>query len=260
MRPTDGSTTLAPSPRWQFRLRGMLLFVLVCALAFAYVGRHLRIARREADVAVTLGNLGAAVTLESSPAAPPLLRQLAPLHRLTTVSVRDQRWLSAEADLFVAELARLSDLRHLRLRHTPLESSHVRRIAALERLEFLALAECPLTSDDVRSLAALERLSWLDLSGTPIGDAALTSLPPFRRLVVLDLAGTAIGDASLAWIAQMPSLKLLDLSQTAVSDQGIGQLAVLTRLEGLGLSNTQVSEAAIARLQSALPALRVDDD
>lgn len=260
MSAADGSTTPASGPRWQFRLRGLLLLVLACALVFAYVGRHLRIARREADVAVTLANLGAAVTLESSPAAPPLLRQLAPLHRLTSVSVRDQRWLTAEADLFVAQLGRLSDLRHLRVRNTPLESSHVRRLAALERLEFLALAECPLTSDDVRSLAALQRLVWLDLSGTPIGDAALTSLPPFRRLAVLDLAGTAIGDPSLAWIAQMPSLKLLDLSQTAVTDEGIVRLAALTQLEGLGLSNTQVSEAAIARLESVLPELRVDDD
>lgn len=179
----------------------------------------------------------------------------------------------------ISELAKLSQLEHLRIETGEVDAADASQLASLTRLRSLAV---PTALDDgllaaLTPLATLEvlrggvskdltdagmeslssfatlRFTELDVQGSKVTGAHLDS-HPFANLETLDLNNTAVSDAGLAGIAGLTKLKHLNIASTTVSDAGLVKLAMLTSLESLGLGGTNVKNPRWEKL-SALSSL-----
>ncbi len=114
---------------------------------------------------------------------------------------------------------------------------------------------------DDRSIGALAsiqgRVTQLILARTGITDRGLGSVAGMKRLTKLDLRQTAVTDKGLARLSSLPELRTLNLFGTAVTDKGLQHLAKIKTLERVTLWETKVTDEGVARLQEALPHVRV---
>jgi internalin A len=90
-------------------------------------------------------------------------------------------------------------------------------------------------------------LNRLDLREANISDAVLANLAPLENLEELYLSGRNISDAGLANLAQLKNLKALQLSGN-FTDAGLANLAPLKNLEVLELNGTNITDAGLANL------------
>jgi hypothetical protein len=113
---------------------------------------------------------------------------------------------------------------------------------------------------EARALAVVEQHG-----GVYVRDESLKGHPVVRidlQPWVVDDSGRIIRhdpakDSSLAVVARFQELRELSLIDTRITDAGLVYLRGLSHLESLDLRGTHVTPAAIARLQRALPRLRV---
>jgi len=71
------------------------------------------------------------------------------------------------------------------------------------------------------------------------------------------LNSTKVTDAGLREIAGLKSIQSLELTQTAITDEGLQSLGALPKLNCLKLYGAKTTEKGRAKLQSALPKLRI---
>jgi hypothetical protein len=82
---------------------------------------------------------------------------------------------------------------------------------------------------------------------------------PGRPVVAIRLKGPQGTDETVAKVANshFPHLRSLDLSYSRVTDAGLEELADMDQLEELNLKFTRVTDVAVAKLQQALPGLKI---
>ncbi len=115
-----------------------------------------------------------------------------------------------------------------------------------------------LTNDDsLKLLAALDPVVSINLRGTRITSAGLVHLKPLTELRRLHLELTQVTDEGIAHLAGLQRLEYLNLYGTAVTDQALEHLTDLKNLEQLYLWRTKVTAEGVAKLQKALPKVRV---
>jgi uncharacterized protein (TIGR02996 family) len=133
-------------------------------------------------------------------------------------------------------------------------------LARLTNLRELKLLWCDVTDEFLARLAHLERLEVLEVSGMHgrLTDEGLNSLRGLSQLRVLKLEEhPGITDAGLAHLARLNHLECLDLSQTGVSDGGLVHLRGVKGLECLVVCNTAVTEAGARVLSESLPKVTI---
>ena len=106
-------------------------------------------------------------------------------------------------------------------------------------------------------LANLPNLATLNLTDTKITDAGLARLATLTKLESLRLGGNVITDAGLVHLRGLSRLRKLDLDSSAITDAGLVHLESLTGLERLSLHGSKVSDSGVAKLQRALPKLKI---
>jgi len=121
----------------------------------------------------------------------------------------------------------------------------------------LGLQGTNVTDAVLATLKDIPTLVHLNLRGTKITDAGLDSLKGLSNLLQLHLENTAITDAGLARLNRLTNLNYLNLYGTAVTDSGLDQLKQLTDLQSLYLWQTKVTSNGVAKLQTALPELKI---
>jgi internalin A len=89
-------------------------------------------------------------------------------------------------------------------------------------------------------------------------DAGLRELAELKTLQYLFLYNTPVTDAGMKELAGLTSLQALSLASTKVTDVGLKELTGLNNLQFLHLARTQVTDAGVAKLQKALPQLKVE--
>ncbi|TMQ21645.1 MAG: hypothetical protein E6J90_13835 [Deltaproteobacteria bacterium] len=163
-------------------------------------------------------------------------------------------------DPLALALARLPELRELRVAETAITSRAVQVIAARSDLEEVDLAGTPVDDASAATLLAAPRMRVLRLDATPISDAALPVAGP--RLVELYLSRTSVGDTGLTVLDRIPQLTALGLGHTRIGDATIERIARLDKLHTLVLSDVRVAAGALARLGALhqLERLYLDDD
>jgi len=206
-----------PRLRWiQFRLRTLLIAILVLSLPLSWFGDRLRKARRQREAVEVIRRWGRNVTYdwETDLAAkpPPIGKKPYPL------------WL--------------------------------RELLGDDFFFDVDVADCGRTDfGDVEAtcLKGLGNLEWLLLYDTQITDVGLGHLEGLTELQVLDLDGAKISDAGLEHLKGLTSLKWLSLDDTQITDAGLEHLKRLPKFEYLSVKNTNVSPEGVKKLQEALP-------
>ena len=115
-----------------------------------------------------------------------------------------------------------------------------------------------LTNDDsLKLLAALDPVVSINLRGTRITSAGLVHLKPLTQLRRLHLERTRVTDEGIAHLAGLRQLEYLNLYGTPVTDEALGHLTGMKKLEQLYLWQTNVTAEGVAKLEKALPKVRV---
>jgi hypothetical protein len=108
-------------------------------------------------------------------------------------------------------------------------------------------------SDCTKHLESLTELRTLELFNTRVTDAGLERLGGLTGLERLQLSIAEVTDAGLEHLKGFANLRELDLSGAQVTDAGLEHLQGLTNLVQLDLHGTQVTEQGVKRLRQALP-------
>ena len=97
----------------------------------------------------------------------------------------------------------------------------------------------------------------LNLRDTGITDAGLAHLKGLNKLRRLHLERTAVGDEGIAHLSNLHGLEYLNLYSSKITDKALDHLAGLKNLRQLFVWQTGVTEEGVAKLQKALPTLRI---
>ena len=118
-------------------------------------------------------------------------------------------------------------------------------VAALKNIASLNLRDTEITGDGLVHLKGLTKLEWLHLERTDIGDEGISNLAGLVNLQYLNLYGTRITDKSLDQLSGLKNLKRLYVWKTGVTDEGVARiekaLPNLKVIRGVDLSNLPAS-------------------
>jgi Leucine-rich repeat (LRR) protein len=246
--------------RWfQFSLRTLFVFILICAVAASWLGRKIE-RKREEQVAVTaIAESGSIVRYDGSkfePTGPKWLRRLLGNGFFSEVSGIE---FHKATDAQLEYLDALPQLQYLTLTGNDITDAGLIHLKGLTQLRSLFLEKTKITDAGLAELQDLPHLEALYLWKTKVTDAGLERLKELTGLMDLQLDSCNVTDAGLKNIKGLLRLGRLSLSETLVTDHGLAYLKGLKQLRLLKLiNNTSVTDAGVADLQNALPYLEVE--
>jgi hypothetical protein len=100
----------------------------------------------------------------------------------------------------------------------------VKGLARLANLRLVRLDGTGVTDAGLKHLAGLGGLQVVDLGRTPVSDAGLKAFAGHKNLRMLLLDGTKVTDAGLKELAPLKSLRAVNVRQTGVTAEGVRQL------------------------------------
>jgi hypothetical protein len=220
--------------RWfQFRRRSLLIFTVIVAVGFAWLGSKIERKRREQAIVDAIRERGGIVELDyvnGEPAGPAWLR-----------------WLLG-VNFF-------SDVQRVRIAHA--DDAMLRGFTELTQLRTLEILGDGVTDAGLVNLKGLTRLQRLYLDNTKVTDVGLVNLKALNELQRLFLISTQVTDAGLVNLKTLNELQLLRLDDTQVTDAGLVNLKGLAKLKWLSLETTRVTDAGVADLKKALPNCKI---
>lgn len=267
------STEVAPRPRrrwFQFRLRTLLIGVLllsVCLAGYVWVRER---ARRQAKAVATLREMAVGVDYESDESARANEPSF-PWHRWDSVSdylsrdyfedvvgVYENPFGPSDSRKFWNAVRELSALKTLALENDQVTPEDLRLLQNHSDLERLSMHNDRVSDEHLQEIGRLKGLRTLTvdcLSGqqgkiSHNGIDHLASLPHLRRL---SLSGTTVDDRAALSLARLDRLETLDLINTNLSDDGLAHLARLKNLATINVSGSQVTKAGSDAFQAAMP-------
>ncbi|MGI8979405.1 MAG: leucine-rich repeat domain-containing protein [Pirellulaceae bacterium] len=152
-------------------------------------------------------------------------------------------------DQGIANLDRISQLRHFQLQQAKITDAGVAHFVNHPELQSLNLSWNPITDRCTLSLAKLEKLKWLDLGSTGVTDQGLANLSTLPELRTLNLAATKITDAGLMHLRQMRTLENLNVVMTGVHGPGFIHLRELPKLRYVNLLGCPITDDDVKYLQ-----------
>lgn len=254
---------------FQFRLRTLLVGMLLVSLGLGWFAARRQVAQRQRAAVAGIVGLGGVVHFDyefaahggfdrwSRPNEPTWLRNLLSedfFHRAVSVSFCNQRELTDDDLGFLEDLPQLKGLSIDRGRISDEGLGHLAGLTSLERL---TLAHVGITDAGLERLEGLRHLRSLNLFGTAVTGAGLESLQGLPRLQQLNLAYTQLRDEELANLRACRQLQEVRLRGANITDAGLGYLDGLSELRRLDLTATKVSNAGVQDLRSALPHVRI---
>ena len=114
-----------------------------------------------------------------------------------------------------------------------------------------------LTDKDLAHVAMLENIASLNLRDTRITSDGLVHLRGLAKLEWLHLERTDIDDEGIGNLAGLVNLQYLNLYGTRITDKSLDQLSGLKNLKRLYVWKTGVTDEGVARIEKALPNLKV---
>ena len=139
-----------------------------------------------------------------------------------------------------ANIAKLTNLRQLRLNGTRIDNDACQQIAKVSSLEVLSLNSTTVSDVGVAALSALHNLKHLDLTRcilTANGFNAIGSLPALESI---EIRFTNLDDRGLDLICNARTLTRLVLADNPFTDRGLVALGKLDALEYLEIGTTSI--------------------
>ena len=188
--------------RWfQFSLRALLIFTLICSATFGWLGRKIEQKSKEREAVEAIRKSGGYVLydfVDQKPRGPYLLRAF--LGECFFNNVEEVHLLgNGDGD------ALLENLR------------------AMPKVKNLVIA-ANITDDGLANLDDSTQLQVLSVSVHSVGDAGVKHLRGLTQLQRLDLACTQVSDSGLASLKELTKLQDLSLSFTEVTNAGVADL------------------------------------
>jgi Leucine Rich repeat len=214
-----------PKPRrvLRFSLRGLLLLVLVVAVALGWAIHEARKQGMQRMSVVALEEMGCGVFCANSDDRHILIQRLSELlGEADSPAVLRVNAVATEInDAGMIHLQRLTDLISLDLTGTPVTDAGLLHLSGLTKLYALGLDETQVTSVGLVHLQAMTKLQGLGLKKTRVADAGLIYLRRLKELDTLDLSGTPLTDAGLVHLQGLTQLRFLSLNGSQVTDAGV---------------------------------------
>jgi hypothetical protein len=235
--------------RWfQFSLRSLLIFTMICAVASAWLGRKMEQKRREQEAVKAIVKLGGLVGYDSEEITKDRNGQM------RVAGPRGPDWLRR----FLGEYF-FSEIRFVSLNNVRDIDAALAKVSGLAQVQMLSFGVrgSDVTDATLVRLNGLPQIQGLSLQGTKVTDAGLVNLKGLIRLTSLELFETNVTDAGLVHLRGFANLQRLDLDETNVSDAGLAHLKRLTKLQYLWLKDTKVTDAGVKDLQQALPNITI---
>lgn len=190
---------------FQFRLRTLLIAILMLSLPLSWLAWRMERARRQREAVEALQRTGIfldwQIVRESEPGVPTWLAKLFGDNRLF-VTVRQVLWNG-------------------QINWKPVRDEHMIHLADLPDLRRIAVPTCRVSDVGVEHLKGLTSLESLDLSHTEVTDDGLKYLKEMSELHHLFLSGTQITDGGLEYLKGLANLKWLSLKGTQVTPEGV---------------------------------------
>jgi hypothetical protein len=165
---------------------------------------------------------------------------------------------TAVTDIGLEHLKGLVQLQWLELSSTTVTDAGLEHLKDLTQIQQLYLDGTNVTDVGVEHLKGLTKLRSLLLDNTKVSDVGMEHLIGLTQLQTLYLDGTNVTDVGVENLKGLAKLHELCLDNTKVSDEGMKHLINMTQLQRLFLSNTKVTDAGVAKLQKALPNLKIE--
>jgi hypothetical protein len=169
--------------RWfQFSLRTLMIFTVICAVACGWLGKKIARKHKEIEAVEAITNLGGGACYDyqrvsgkpghwqkAEPYGPAWLRELLGEHFFSEVDCID-------ASGGLEHLKDLPNLPELRLIGPRVTNAGLENVRGLTRLQTLALEETKISDAGLPNLKTLTNLQTLDLSGTNVTEAGVKDL------------------------------------------------------------------------------------
>lgn len=162
------------------------------------------------------------------------------------------------SDSALVHVAKLGNLKVLRLSSTRLTDNGVESLGQLVNLEMLNVYG-PLTAKSLDHARPLRNLRHLGLSIKSAPAPAMAIVASFANLETLDLASAELGDAELAELRGHRSLRRLYLNNTKVTARSLEMLESIKSLEHVSLSD-DVASRHVERALNARLRMKPKDD
>ncbi|HVX61727.1 MAG TPA: hypothetical protein VHC19_14025 [Pirellulales bacterium] len=274
--------------RWfQFRLRTILLLVIVASLALAPLGMRLDRIRRQQPAIVAVENAGGAVWIVRKPVNSPT-----PFPGLSTVYDSQRRdagalwqvvedaqygeavcvcfpsaspnsqlgnWSGAAVSVDGQDVAMHANGEwyvHGNSREL-WRNYHDRRqqqpfawstLEALPYLKILDLGDRPVSDEDLKQIGGTTDLHALLARNANVTDEGLAFAGRLKGLRILSLGGAAITDAGLKSLAGLERLEVLELDHSQIRGGGLKHLAAMSQLKLLSLRHTPLTDEGLEQL------------
>lgn len=123
-------------------------------------------------------------------------------------------------DRSIERLPSFKNLRHLRLRLSPITDEGMKSISNVKSLWYLNLPHAKCSSKGVAYLQALPSLRQLRLGSSELSNGVAEQIATLHSLRSLHLIGVPIDDDGLKLIAALPNLQSLYLDDSKVTEDG----------------------------------------
>ncbi|KAL4128899.1 hypothetical protein PRIC2_007879 [Phytophthora ramorum] len=161
------------------------------------------------------------------------------------------------SDTGAAGLAKLKELRILRLDTPGITNRALVNLSFLSRLERLDLFGANITDNGIMHLVSLHRLQELTICGGNIGDRGVGLISRLTSLTSLNLSQNRnIRTKSLFYLRSLTGLRCLNLSNTGISALSLRHLSPLKELQSLSVYGCSLSQGHIEVLREILPELK----
>lgn len=164
------------------------------------------------------------LVVEERPISEAEISQLATLEQNLEQLLIDAGGVS---DASMKTIGRLSNLRHLRIRHSDISDQGITNLLAgaeLPSLQILNLPHSSLTAAGITQLAKLPQLRQLRIGGRQIDDHAVELISQLPELRSLHLIGPQLTSKSLEALAESPHLNSFYLDDCPLPDPAWEQL------------------------------------
>ena len=163
----------------------------------------------------------------------------------------------------LAQVGRLTTLRRLDLRddlyQRVVTAQGLSNLAQLTRLDELHLRHSQVDAAGLATLRPLAKLELLDLRASTCDDACCQVLPEvFAHLTSLKLEGTKVTDAGIESLTRLADLRMLDITKARrVTDASIPSFAQFKKLRRLYVGGIGLSNEGWQTLRRTLPGVEI---
>jgi Leucine-rich repeat (LRR) protein len=214
--------------RWvQFRLRAVLLLIVVCSVVFAWARYRLDSYQKQHEAYASISQY--ANFMATIPGTPSWLWPLADSKTFSDIGHLSFQGQRRYADL--EPLSHLPRLYRLSLQNTAVKDEGLKNLSQLHDLNTLSLESTNISDSGLRHLVGLQKLRMLQLSQTKVTRDSVGVLAELRALEILELPHVSLEDDDVRELSRLPRLRKLNFCPQKLTLQGFAYLSEIKSLQ-----------------------------